>query len=179
MMAMPVAAVAPETSADHVRTEGANHAHHIAKGDVMAVPHLKGFIRRFGESEIGNPGETLVNSVIAVGRQQLQGANDAEFIQKIAANFVLAAFATIQGELQGGDAVSARFKREHAAVFVVRMGDGMHEARRGMQAAQHLFQPGVAGIHRKRLGIDPRRWNLREGCRRQKRENQVQTDART
>ena len=178
-MAMPVAAVALETSADHVRAEGANHPHHVAQRHVVAVPHLEGFFRSLGESEIGNPGETLFHSVITVGRQQLQGANDTELIQEIAANFVLAAFATIQGELQGGDAVSARFERQHAAVFVVRMGDGMHQARRGMQTAQHLFQPGVTGVDRKRLAIDPRRWNLREGCRRQKCDEQAQLDAYT
>src|SRR6202142_1413485 len=83
MMAMPVAAGALETSADHVRTEGANHAHHVAESDVMAVPHLEGFFRSLGESEIGNPGKTLFHSVIAVGGKQLQSANDTELIQQI------------------------------------------------------------------------------------------------
>jgi hypothetical protein len=48
-----------------------------------------------------------------------------------------------------------------------------------MQTAQHLLQPGVAGIDWERLGIDPRRWNLREGCRRHKRDKQTQPDTRT
>jgi hypothetical protein len=75
--------------------------------------------------------------------------------------------------------VSARFQREHSTVFVVRMRDGVHEARRGMQTAQHLVQPGIASIDWERLGIDPRRWNLREGCRRHKRDKQTQPDTRT
>src|ERR1017187_7231839 len=104
MMAMPVAAVALETSADHVRTEGANYPHHVAQRHVVAVPHLEGFFRSLGESEIGNPGKTLFHSVIAVGGKQLQSVNDTELIQQIAASFVLAAFATIQGELQCGHA---------------------------------------------------------------------------
>jgi hypothetical protein len=48
-----------------------------------------------------------------------------------------------------------------------------------MQTAQHLFQPGVAGVDRQRLGIDPGGWNLREGRRRQEREEQAKPDKRT
>src|SRR5665811_376063 len=51
-----------------------------------------------------------------------------------------------------GRGVTARFEGEHSAVFVVGMRHGVHEACRGMQTAQGLFQPGVAGIDRKRLG---------------------------
>ena len=178
MIAMAVAAVALEPSADHVGTESANHSHDVVERHVVAVPHLECFFRSLGKSKIGSSGETLFDGVVTVGRKQLQGANDAEFIQEIAANFVLAAFAAIQGELQCGHTVAARFEREHAAIFVVGMRDRVHQTPRGMQTAQHLFQPGIAGIDRKRFGIDPGGWNLRQGCRRQEREKQAEPDTR-
>ncbi len=145
----------------------------------MAVPHLEGFFRSLGESEIGNPGEALLDSVVTVGGQQLKRADDTEFIQQIAANFVLPAFAAIQGELQCRHAMPARFKGEHASVFVVGVRHRVHEPCRGMQAPQHLLKTGVAAIDRKRLGVDPGRRDLRKGRGRQEREKQAQPDSNT
>ena len=165
MMAVAIAWGALKASADHIRTEGANHAHHVAQRDIVTAPLLECLLRRLGETEIGNAREALLDSVVAVGGQQLQRADDAELVEQIAADFVLPALAAIERKLQHADAVPARFQREHAAVFVVGMGDGMHQARRGVQAAQHLLQTGGAGVDGKRLGVNPGRRDLREsGC---------------
>ena len=124
-------------------------------------PHFsKGLFRRLGEAKIGDAGEALLHAVIAIGGQQLQRANNAQLVEQIAADLVLAAFAAIERQLQHADAVAARFQRQHAAIFVVGMSDGVHQPRRGVQPPQHQLQPGGAGIDSKRLGIHPGRWDL-------------------
>ena len=87
-----------------------------------------------------------------------------EFVEQVAADLVLPALAAVQGQLQGGDAVPARFQRQHAAVFVVGMRGGVHQAGRGVQAAQGQLQAGDAGVHGQRLGVDPRGRDLRAGA---------------
>ena len=151
MMAVTVARVALKASADHIRTEGANHPHHVAQRDIVTAPLLERLFWSLGETEIGDPREALLDSVVAVGRQQLQRADDAELIQQIAADFVLPALAAIERELQHARAVPARLQREHAAVFVVGMSNGVHQPRRGVQSAQHHLQSGGTGVDGERL----------------------------
>src|SRR6516162_10268032 len=108
MMSVAIAWGALEASADDIRTEGANHPHHIAQRDIVAAPLLECFFRGLGEAEIGHAREALLDSVVAVGGQQLQGTDDAELIKQIAAELVLPSLAAIQRELQYADAVPAR-----------------------------------------------------------------------
>ena len=99
-MAVAVARVALKTSADDIRTEGSNHAHHVAQRNIVTTPLLECLLRSLGEPKIGNAREALLDSVVTVGSQQLQRADDAELIEQIAANFVLPAFTAIERELQ-------------------------------------------------------------------------------
>ena len=78
------------------------------------------------------------------------------FVEEIAANFVLSAFAAIQCDLHYADTVSARLQCEHAAVFVIGMRNGVHQAGRRVQTAQRQLQTSGARIHRQGLGINPR-----------------------
>src|SRR5271157_1687204 len=165
MMAVAVARAALKASTDYVRAEGANHTHHVAQRDIVTTPLLECFLRSLGKAKIGNTREALLDSVITIGDQQLERAYDAELIEQIAANFVLPAFTAVQRELQHAHTVPARLQREHAAVLIVRMSHGVHQARRRVQAPQHLLQPSGAGVDGKRLCVDPGRWNLRENRR--------------
>ncbi len=146
-MAVPIRSL--EARYQHVRAEGSNHAHNVAQGDVMALPLLKGLIRVLRKAEVRDASEALFHSVVAVGRGQFQRAQHAQHIKKIAAHLVLAALAPIQSEQQYAIAVAAGLEGHHPAVFIVRMGRGMHQAGRGAQTAQHQLQASGAGILRK------------------------------
>ena len=173
MIAVSVARRALKARADHVRAKGADDAHHVGQRDIVATPFLEGLLGRLGKAEIGDAGEALFHSVIAVSGQQLQRANNAQFVEQIAADHVLAALAAIERQLQNTVAMAAGLKSQHAAIFVVGMGDRMHQARRGVQAAQHELEAGGSGVNRQRLGVDPRRRNLRR-CSHAKRQQQEQ-----
>ena len=126
------------------------------KRDIVATPFLESLFRCLGKTEISNAREALFNTVVTVGSQQLQGANDAKLVEEIAADFVLPAFAAIERELQHAHAVPARFERQHAAIFVVGVRDRVHQARCGVQPPQHLLQASRAGVDGKGLGVNPR-----------------------
>ncbi len=153
MMAVAVARGAAEAAGEHVRPEHPDRAHQVCKRDVMPVPFVEGLFRGLGEAEIHHVAEALFHAVILVGLQKLQRAQDAKFVGTFGAKFVLAAFAARDCEKQRRGAVSARFQREHPAVFVVGMGDGLHDARRGFQLGQQLRQVDRAQVFRQRPGV--------------------------
>ena len=165
MVAMAVARRTLKAGADHVRPERANDANHIGQGNVVAAPLLEGFLGCLREAEICDAGEPLLDAIVAVGTQQFQGAKNPEFIEQIAAYLVLSALASVQGQLQGGHASPSGFQRQHAAVFVIRMRGGVHQAGRGMQTSQGQLESGDTRVDRQRLGVDPRGRDLRV-CRR-------------
>ena len=101
-----------------------------------------------GKAEVGHAGEALLNSVIAVGAQQFQGAQNTEFIEQITSDFVLATFAAVQCQLQSGDSVAARFQGQHAAIFVIRVRCSVHQAGCRVQSAQRELESDDAGVHR-------------------------------
>jgi hypothetical protein len=136
MVSVSVAGITPKARANYIRAKCADHSDHVAEGDVMAAPHLEGLVGGLGKSEICHPGEALLHPVVAVGGQQFQGAYDAQFIEEIAANGILPTLAAVQRELEDIDSVSAGFQGQHAAVFVVRVRRGVHQAGCGAEAAQ-------------------------------------------
>ena len=79
----------------------------------------------------------------------------AEFVGKGVAGFVLSTFAASEGHQQRLHALAAGFICEQAAIFVIRMRSGMHEARRCIQPSQHLFQPGDAGVPAVSVTVGP------------------------
>src|SRR5271166_5718086 len=170
MVAVAIARIALKSGTDDIWPESANHPNHVAERDIVTTPLLERLLRSLGEAEIGDACEALLDSVVTVGGQQLEGSDDAQLIEQIASDFVLPAFTAIERELQHADAVSARFQSEHATVLVVRMSNGVHQACRGVQASQHLFQTCGTRVDRKWLGINPGRWNLRDSRCIQKRE---------
>src|SRR4051812_35456674 len=117
----------------------------------MAPPFFEGLFGRLRESKIGNTREALLDSVVAPGFKQLERAQDAEFIGKVRAGLVLSAITAGQREEFDGDAVAARFEREQSAIFVIRVGGDVHEARGGAQLDEHLLDAGAASVHGKGL----------------------------
>src|SRR5208282_2992023 len=109
-MAVAVTVCAREAGDEHIRTKRADHAHDIGECDVMPLPFLESFFGSFRIPEIGNSREPLLYAVIAVGGQHLQSSHYTEYIEEIAAQFVLSAFATVQSHQQSRDAFSAGFE---------------------------------------------------------------------
>ena len=63
------------------------------------------------------------------------------------------AFAAVERHQQCRNALAARFEGQHAAIFVVGMGIGLHQAGGGLQAAQHQLQASGSRVLRDRLVI--------------------------
>ena len=94
----------------------------------MTLPFLKCFFGILGKTEIRNPREALLDPVVPVGPQQFQRSQNAQHVEQIAAYLVLSALAAIQRQQQGVHALPSRLQREHAAIFVIRMRYGLHQA---------------------------------------------------
>ena len=117
--------------------------------DAVVAPDGHGFFQGFGETEVGDAGEVLVgwgDAVAAAGGQEFLGADQGELVAEIVGHDVLAAFAAVEREQGDAGAAAAGFVGEHAAVFVVRVGDDHHEAGAGAELAQGLLEGGGAAV---------------------------------
>ena len=148
---MPIAVRSREARNQHVWPEGANHSHHVTERDIVPSPLLEGLVGILRIAEIGNSAEALFHAVIAIGGRQLQRAQHAQHVEQIASDFVLPAFAASERHQQRGHAFAARLESQHAAIFVVGMRDGLHQASGGLQAKQHLLQSRRACVGRQRI----------------------------
>src|SRR5882757_6409046 len=134
MIAMTVAAGAREASHQNVGTKRANDADHVPKRNVVALPFFQSFFRVLGEAKIRHPREALIDAIITVGAEKFQSAKYAERIEQAATHLILSAFAAGQRHQQGVRALAARLEGEHAAVFVIRVRRGVHQARSGSKS---------------------------------------------
>src|SRR6266404_1805774 len=132
MMSVPVVLGAGKSRDQDIGAKSANDAHDISERHIVTAPFLKSFVRSLRISEISNTGKSLLNSVVAIGGQQLQRAQHPEHIEQTAAELVLSAFATSQREQQGLHAFSARLHRQQATILVVRMCDDHHQTAGGL-----------------------------------------------
>ena len=149
MVAVAVGRVANEAADDDIRTQCANYADQIGQCGFAAIPLLNRLFRGAREAEVGDATEALVGAVIAVGFEEFERAQHAEFVAEFLADGVLSAFTAGEGHLDDVSAASAGFEREHAAVFIVGMGGGVHQARGGAKLAQREQQAGLALINGK------------------------------
>ena len=148
MVAVSIARGAGESRDQHVGAIRANHAHHVGQHQIMAAPLLKSLIGSFRKSEISGAREALLHAVILIGGQQFQRAQHAQAVGKSAPQFVLPAFPAIQRHQQDVNSQPAGLVSEHAAIFVVGVGGGLHHARGGPQLAEHLCEAGSAAVLR-------------------------------
>ena len=125
------------------------HSHHVAQCDVVAAPFGESFIWILGESEIRHARESLLYAIVLVGREQLEGTQDAQNVGEIAANFVLAALTAIQSHQQRVHSAPARLQCQHATIFVIGVGHGLHQARRCAQPQKRKVQAIHALVLRK------------------------------
>src|SRR6266404_9228947 len=100
MMSVPVVLGAGKSRDQDIGAKSANDAHDISKRHIVTAPFLKSFVRSLRISEISNTGKSLLNSVVAIGGQQLQRAQHPEHIEQTAAELVLATLAASKREQQ-------------------------------------------------------------------------------
>ncbi len=151
MVAVTVAIRSLKAGHQHVWPERSNHSHNVRQCDVMPLPLLKRFVRALRKTEVRDPSEALLHSVVAIRRSQLECAQNPQHVKEIAAHLILPAFATVEGQQQHGIAPGTRFQGHHPAIFVIRMSRGVHQASRSAEAPQHELQPGTAGVLGKRV----------------------------
>ena len=117
----------------------------------MALPFFQRFVGVLGETKIGDARKALIDAVVTVRAEQLQSSQHAEGIEQAASHLVLAAFAARKRHEQRVRAKAAGFQREHAAVLVVGMRGGVHQARGGFQTLDRPTQSGCANVLRQGL----------------------------
>ena len=134
---------------EHIRTERPNHPHHISQRDLVSAPLRKGLLRALGKSKVGYARESLLDTVILVRCQQFFRAQHAQHIRQIASYLVLAALAAIQRHQQHAGSATARFERQHPAIFIIGMRYCLHQPRRRAEPPQHPPQADDSLILRK------------------------------
>ncbi len=118
MLAVPIALGARETQNDHVRTESADHPHHVAQ-DLLVSPFLEGFLGGLGEAEVDGAREKLLRAIDSAGCQQLLRSDHAQRIALFRADQILAALAARKREISGPDLPAAGEVGQQRGVFVV------------------------------------------------------------
>src|SRR5437868_6017559 len=93
MMSVAVTRCSGKARHQYVWPEVSNHAHQIRDRDLMSAPFFEGLFGSLGETKIGDAGEALLDSVVIIGGQKLQGAKHSEFVGEGVARLVLAALA--------------------------------------------------------------------------------------
>ena len=143
VVAMAIALIALEARQQHERTARANHPHHIAQHGFLA-PLLEGLFEPLREAVVDHRGEVLlVDAVVAIGHAQFFSANQAEPVEELRADGVVARLAAVEGHERQPRAVLAAQPRDHPAVLVIGMRGGVHHARCGARLLD--FLPGTSG----------------------------------
>ena len=136
-------------SGEDQRAIKADGAHDVVE-NAFVSPDGEGLFKGLGEAEVGDAGEVLIDSVAAVGSQQLLGAHQRELILHVIGHDVLTALAPVQGEQSYARTLTTGFIGEHAAILIVGVGDDQHETGAGAKLAQRLLERG-------RAAVDPQR----------------------
>ena len=125
---------------DHVGLEGAHALHHVAERLVVA-PLLERLLDAERVAELVGEREILLDAVVAVKSIQLLGPQDAERLEQLGADRVLAAFAAREREKAGADPAAAGERDEDAVVLVVGVRGDVKDPARDAEPAQRQPQP--------------------------------------
>src|ERR1700735_1709903 len=89
-------------------------------------------------AEVDFSAEHLAGAEVAVGGDQLLRADEAERVVEVAGHEVLAAFTARESERSRAYALAASFVGQHAAIFVVGVGDDHQQTGTGAELEQCL-----------------------------------------
>jgi hypothetical protein len=141
---VPVAAAAGrdgEARDDDIGPELADDANDVAKHGV-AVPEAERLLRRLRETEVDGAGEELAAVVEAAGGEEFLGAQHAEFLVKVLAEFILAAVAARERQVGGAVAAAEGEVGDELGVLIVRVRGDVEDGAGGAEAAQFLRDAG-------------------------------------
>jgi hypothetical protein len=147
---------------DHVGAKRAHHADHVAER-LLPAPLREGLFDAERVAELVGAAEVLLDPVVAVERQQLARAQDAECFEQLRPDRVLPALATRDREQRRAQAEPAREPHQDPVVLVVGVRGHVQHAPGRTHAPQCEPQAGRAAIEIERLeGRGGRSWSGQE-----------------
>jgi hypothetical protein len=111
---------------DHVGADRPDQPH-VVGGDLLTAPLLEGLVDAERVAEVDRAREVLLGAVEAMQRGQLAGAQDAERLEDLRTDFVLAAVAARRRRERRAIAEAAVQHHEQPVVLVVGMRRRVHE----------------------------------------------------
>ena len=143
VLAVAVGDAADEGGGDDEGAEEADGADGVVE-DALVGPLGEGFFLGFGEAEVDFGAEELGDAGVAVGGEELLGADEAEGVFEVGGHGVLAAFAAGKREVGDAGTEAAGVEGEHAAVFVVGVSDDVEDGGSGVEPAEELLETMAA-----------------------------------
>ena len=142
-MLSPTGAVDTERD-DDVGAQRADVPDEVAE-DLRLAPFLQRLLGAERVTEVRRASEVLLGAVVLMRREQLLGAEDAERVEQLGADLVLATVAARRRDQRHTHAQATRVPRQHRVVLVIRMSRRLHQRADGVQLAQRHGEPGRSG----------------------------------
>ena len=139
VMTVTVRRCAAEARIDDQRTEHADDTHHVVE-HVTLVPLARRLLTTLREAVIDRAREELFAAVEPPRLQQFLRSNDAQRLEQLGPDDVLAAFAAVQREIRDPCMIATRRAREESRVLVIGMRSGVQRACRGLEPLQQVAQ---------------------------------------
>ena len=150
VLAMSVPRAALPTGDDYERPESPDRAHHVAQ-QLFAIPLGQRLVQPLREPVVGDLGEVLlVEAVVLPGPREFVRPDQAEGVEQLGADRVVACLTTVDSEQPGSGATPTAQHRQHAALLVIGMRGGVEEAGRGLQLEDLLPRARRALIEHQR-----------------------------
>ena len=149
---MPIALVALKARHDHQRPFDPDDADNVPQ-HVFPAPLVERLFEALRKTVVHDRGEVLaIDAVVPVGDGQFLGADQPEAVEELRPERVVSGLAAIEREQRDARAHATAGERQHAAVLVIGMRRGVHQARRGRQLLQPMPRARGAGVLGQRRG---------------------------
>ena len=135
---------AADESSDDVRADRTDVPHEVAQ-DLVVPPLVEALLQAEGEPEVDGAREILLGPIEPVDGHELFGAEHAERLEDLGADFVLAAIPAGRRHEGRAHPAAVAHHREQRVVLVVGMRGGLHEGPHRLELAQRESEGGVAG----------------------------------
>src|SRR6266852_6951094 len=132
MIAKPVTRIPLPARKHHVRPLLANESNHIPERGFL-VPITQGLRQGLGKAEIEKTRYSKACAVILGGTDQFNRSPNTKRRPEVAADGVTRGLAATQGQKRDRIALAASKHGYSASIFVVRVGDHVDDAARGLQ----------------------------------------------
>ena len=139
------ALVALEPRDDDERALGPDHANDVAE-HVVDAPLLQRFVEALEESVVDNGAEILaVDAVVSIRQQQFFRPNQAEGVEQFRAERVVTGLSAVEREERHLRPLAPAEHRQHAAMFVIRVGGRVQDGGGRAGLTQFLPCPAAPG----------------------------------